>query len=153
MVRNPTIFFNEGQFQLFTNTILDFYRSCSDCWYSEVFANIVVHFSNCSIQPQYLRIEDGNTINWPDNFNVTHICLEIARSVTITGQASTFSQPASRTSFCLLKWGRRRKGGSAWIASNLWSRQSPNLWTSQSGPLPSYKFSECKHPFVENRWS
>ena len=28
-----------------------------------------------------------------------------------------------------LKWFIRRKGGSAWITSNLWSRRSPNFWT------------------------
>ena len=29
-------------------------------------------------------------------------------------------------------WVRRRKGGSAWITSNLWGRRSPNFWTGQS---------------------
>ena len=35
-------------------------------------------------------------------------------------------------SFRLYSWASRRKGGCAWIESGLWSRHSPNFWTSQS---------------------
>ena len=131
----------------FNNTILDFYRSCSNCWYSEVFATIVVHFSSCSIQRQYLRIEYENTMNWPNNFNVTRICPEIAHSVTITGHGVLWVNLRAEPPFVFLS--EAEKEGHTWIASSLWSRHSPNLWTSQSGPLPSYKFCEYKHPFVE----
>ena len=40
-----------------------------------------------------------------------------------------------------------RKGGSAWIASTLWSRRIPNFWTSQSCFLSSNWFFQCEHPF------
>ena len=42
-----------------------------------------------------------------------------------------------------------RKGGSAWIASTLWSRRSPNFWTSQSCFLSSNWFFQCEHPFSD----
>ena len=40
-------------------------------------------------------------------------------------------------SLLLSSWGRTRKGGSAWIASSLWSHRSPKFWTSQSRSLSS----------------
>ena len=39
-----------------------------------------------------------------------------------------------------------RKGGPAWIASNLWGRWSPNLWTSQSCSLSSNWFVRVQAP-------
>ena len=44
---------------------------------------------------------------------------------------------------------RRRKGGSARIASTLWSRRSPNFWTSQSCFLSSNRFFQCERPFSD----
>ena len=44
-------------------------------------------------------------------------------------------------SFSLL---RRRKVGSARIPSTLWSRRSPNFWTSQSCFLSSNRFFQCE---------
>ena len=43
----------------------------------------------------------------------------------------------------------RRKGGSAWIASTLWSRRSPKFWTSQSCFLSSNRFFQCEHLFSD----
>ena len=43
---------------------------------------------------------------------------------------------------------KRRKGDSAWIASNLWSRRSPNFWTRQSCFFSSNWFSNSSE-FVE----
>ena len=43
----------------------------------------------------------------------------------------------------------RRKGGSSWIASSLWSRRSPNFWTSESCFVLSKWFIKCKHLFIE----
>ena len=43
---------------------------------------------------------------------------------------------------------KRRKGDSAWIASNLWSRRNPNFWTRQSCFFSSDWFFECAHPFI-----
>ena len=48
-------------------------------------------------------------------------------------------------SFSLL----RRKVGSARIASTLWSRRSPNFWTSQSCFLSSNRFFQCERPFSD----
>ena len=44
---------------------------------------------------------------------------------------------------------RRGKGGSAWIASTLWSRRSSKFWTSQSCFLSSNWFFQCEHPLSE----
>ena len=49
-------------------------------------------------------------------------------------------------SFSLL---RRRKVGSARIASTVWSRRSPNFWTSQSCFLSSNRFFQCERPFFD----
>ena len=44
-----------------------------------------------------------------------------------------------------------RKGGSAWIMSNLWSRpRSSNFWTSQSRSLSLQTvFFECEYPLID----
>ena len=62
---------------------------------------------------------------------------------------STFEPPCEQSlllSFSLL---RRRKVGSARIASTLWSRRSPNFWTSQSCFLSSNRFFQCERPFSD----
>ena len=57
---------------------------------------------------------------------------------------STF--PANREQSLLLSspWSRRRKRGSDWIASSLWSHRSPN-WTGQSYLFSSNWFFDSEH--------
>ena len=53
-----------------------------------------------------------------------------------------------RASLLLSSKQKKRRGGSAWITSILWSRRSPNFWTSQSCFLSSNWFTECEHLFT-----
>lgn len=66
----------------------------------------------------------------------------IVHSNLVPGQSPC--EQSLRLSFSLL---RRRKGGSAWITSALWSRRRPNFWTSQSCSVSSNWFFQCKQPF------
>ena len=49
----------------------------------------------------------------------------------------------------LIKVGGEKEALSAWIASSLKSRRSPNFWTSQSRFLSSNRFLECEHLFID----
>ena len=60
---------------------------------------------------------------------------------------------ASRASSVLSSWVWRRKRGSDWIASILWSRRNPTFWTSQSCSLSSNWFSSASIRLLINRWS
>ena len=69
----------------------------------------------------------------------------IFRSIWNTDWGKTPFEQNLILSFSLL----RRKGSSVWIASTLWSRRSPNFWTSQSCFLSSNQFFLCEHPFSD----
>ena len=59
--------------------------------------------------------------------------------------------PLSQGLDSAMSWVMERKGGSAWIMSNLWSRpRSPNFWTSQSRSLSLQTvFFECEYPLID----
>ena len=84
--------------------------------------------------------------------------------------------PCEQSLLLLSFWVRRRKGGSTWIASNLWSHRSSNFWANQSFVKQVYSsastryflnrcsqpsplinlvlsrqtgFFECEHPFID----
>ena len=136
-------------FSFFNNTILDFYRSCSNCWYSEVFATVVVHFSNVTVQYSHSIWELKMEIQWIDPITLTSDISALRLHIRWLSQATQVLLVNLRAEPPFVFLSEAEKEGSTLIASSLWSRPSPNLWISQSGPLPSYKFSECTHPFVE----
>lgn len=74
-----------------------------------------------------------------DNFFFLFSYFDVVDSNLVPGQSPC--EQSLRLSFSLL---RRRKGGCAWSASALWSRRSPNFWTSQSCFVC---FFQCKQPF------
>lgn len=74
-----------------------------------------------------------------DNFFFLFSYFDVVDSNLVPGQSPC--EQNLRLSFSLL---RRRKGGCAWSASALWSRRSPNFWTSQSCFVC---FFQCKQPF------
>ena len=59
------------------------------------------------------------------------------------------SYSSLRASLLLSSKQKKRRVGSAWITSILWSRRSRNFWTSQSCFLPSNWFTECEHLFTD----
>ena len=60
---------------------------------------------------------------------------------------STFPAICEQSLLLSSPWSRRRKGGSDWIASNLWSHRSPN-WTGQSYLFSSNRFFDREHSCI-----
>ena len=58
--------------------------------------------------------------------------------------------PVSKASLST-SWSRRRKGGSAWMASNLWTHRSPRFWTCESCLNWSNWLFVWEHPFTDKR--
>ena len=59
--------------------------------------------------------------------------ISIFWSKKLVWQHGRQGSPCTEQSLLLFpSWVRKRKGGSAWIMSNLWGRRSPNFSTSQS---------------------
>ena len=63
--------------------------------------------------------------------------------------ATGWSPPCEQNLLLSFSLPRRRKVGSARIASTLWSRRSPNFWTSQSCFLSSNRFFQCERQFSD----
>ena len=67
--------------------------------------------------------------------------ISIFWSKKLAWQHGRQGSPCKEQSLLLFpSWARTRKGGSAWIMSNLWGRCSPNFRTSQSCSLSSNWF-------------
>ena len=59
-------------------------------------------------------------------------------------------EPCEQSHLLSSPWSRRRKGGSAWITSSLWSHRNPYFRISQSCSLSSNWFFEWEHLFIDN---
>ena len=59
--------------------------------------------------------------------------------------------PYKQSLLLLPFWVRRRKGGSTWITSNLWSHRNSNFWTNQSFVKQGYSSASTR--YLRNRWS
>ena len=63
-----------------------------------------------------------------------------------------FRQKSCEQSLLLsTSWSRRRKGGSAWMASNLWTHRSPSFLTCASCLNSSNWLFVWEHPFTDKR--
>ena len=60
-------------------------------------------------------------------------------------------KPCEQSLVLSTSWSRRRKGGSAWMASNLWTLRSPRFWTCESCLNWSNWLFVWEHPFTDKR--
>ena len=59
-----------------------------------------------------------------------------------------YYSPCKQHLLCLLDWGGK-KGGSAWITSNLWGRRSQTLWLVNLVLSRQIGFFKCKRLFID----
>ena len=83
------------------------------------------------------------------NFALFSIFLGTEINANFWRERCSHSYRTLRASLLLSSKKEKRRGGSARITSILWSRRSPNFWTSQSCFLSSIWFTECEHLFTD----
>ena len=74
----------------------------------------------------------------------------ISSGISMRTAEQLFRQkPCEQSLLLSSSWSNRRKGGSAWMASNLWTRRSPSFWTCESCLNSSNWLFVWEHSFTD----